>query len=221
MPYEVTSRCEVCREGDPFVIGLWPRHAGVFACGACRRPVNVPLEEEACPGCGDPPAIAEFYDHAASIPYLGGASIGPLEPVPVCPKCGGGRLSFETTGHFNVGTLGSSPDGRRPWIGRDTLEKAIFAYAMMPVCMEFDLRPDEILRRYHLDVPAALMAGRRVSLPILLDIRTHLLATAACGEADFTVTPKFRSAIHQGFGGPVGAARPRRRWWPFRGVWSG
>jgi hypothetical protein len=217
MPYEVKSRCETCQEGNDLVIGLWPEHLGVLICGACRKLVNIPLEGGACPGCGRQPATDEFYDYAGSIPYLGGASLGPLEPGPECPRCRRGRLSFETTGHINVGHLGQREDGRTPWIGKEYLEKAIFVYALMAVCSELELRPDEILRHYRLDIPKSLLRGRRVSLPILMDIRSHLVAMVATGETDFAVTPKLRSVMEEDFGDLMALLKtmPRRRRWQF------
>jgi hypothetical protein len=200
MPYDVKSRCETCGAADDFVIGLWPEHLGILACGASRKMVNVPLEGGACPGGGRQPAADEFYDYPGSIPYLGGASLGPLEPGPECPRCRRGRLSFETTSQINVGHLGQREDGRRPWLGKEYLEKAIFVYALMAVCSEFELRSDEILRHSRLDIPKGLMAGRRVSLPILMDIRSHLVAMVATGETDFALTPKLRSVMAEEFG---------------------
>lgn len=215
MPYEVKSHCEACQEGDEFVIGLWPKHLGVFMCGACRKVVNVPLDGETCPGCGYPPAVEEFYDYSGAIPYLGGTSLGPLEPGPECPKCGQGRLSFETTSHINVGPLGTPEDGKTPWVGRDYLEKAIFVYSLLPVCSEFELPPDAVLKHYNLDVPKTLIAARRVSFPIMLDVRSHLLALARAGEADFPATPKLQAAINQELGVLLDAVKPRKRWWQF------
>ena len=211
MPYEVRSHCQAGQAGDDFVIGLWPEHLGVFV--YCRKVVNVSLDGEACPGCGCPPPVEEFDDYAGSIPYLGGQSMGPLEPGPECPKCRRDRLAFETTAHFNVGPLGTPKAGRTPWVGRDYLEKAIFVYSLMAVCMEFELDPDEVLRYYHLDVPRGLIAGRRFSLPILLDIRTHLLTIAALGGASFAVSPKLRSAVAEQFGALTDVLEPGKRWW--------
>ena len=196
MPYEVRSQCPACGQGDEFVIGLWPEHLGVYVCPDCASVVNVPFGSGACQ-CGRRPATEEFYDYAYAIPYLGGQSLGEIEPGPLCPKCANGRLMFETTSHFNVGRLGATEDGDRPWVGQDYLEKAIFVCAVMAVCSELDLDPEEILEYYSLDVPASLMAERRVSLPILLDIRNHLVAAALAGEAAFTVTGKLAKAIEE------------------------
>jgi hypothetical protein len=200
MPYSVRSHCPACGEGDEFVIGLWPEHLGVYVCGRCRKLVNVPLTDGKCPGCGHQPAIEEFYDYAYAVPYFNGPPLEEREPGPECPKCGKARLVFQTTSHFNVGRLGTSEDGERPWIGIASLEKAIFVYALLAVCSEFGLEPREILDYYNLDVPAALLVRRRISLPIVLDIRAHLLAVAACGEAPFCVTPKMQAEVSEQFG---------------------
>jgi hypothetical protein len=216
MPYQVKSHCAACQAGDEFVIGLWPEHRGVLVCATCRRVVNVPLEGGKCPGCGRQPAADEFYDYAGSIPYLDGVSLVPLEEGPECPKCRSGRLSFRTTSHFNVGPLGWRDDGLTPWVGEDYLEKAIFVYALMAVCTEFELDPGALLRHYNLDLPSSLIAGRQVSFPIMLDIRAHLVA-AATGDADFAVTPKLRAAMEEQFGDLMDFLRsmPRKRWWQF------
>src|SRR5205823_1239901 len=103
--------------------------------------------------------------------------------------------------HFNVGRLGATADGSRPWDGDDYLEKAIFFYAMMAVCAEFELNIDQIMAYYNIDVPRSLLAKRRLSLPIMLDIRTHLMAMAASEEATFTVSEKMQNAIDEQFQG--------------------
>jgi hypothetical protein len=215
MPYDVQSHCPACGVDDTFVIGLWPDHLGVFACRRCQKLVNIPLATEKCPGCGCQPSVEEFYDYAYAVPYFSGPPPEEREAGPECPKCGQGRLVFQTTSHFNVGRLGTPKDGKRPWIGKDYLEKAIFVYALMAVCSEFDLQPQEILDYYNLDVPGALLVRRRISIPIVMDIRAHLLAVAACGEAPFDVTPKMLGVVSGQFGDMLQAIAPKKRWWQF------
>ncbi|MBW3600306.1 MAG: hypothetical protein KY475_23940 [Planctomycetes bacterium] len=216
MPYDVTSHCPACSQGDEFVIGLWPKHLGVHVCGGCRAVVNVPLETGAC-RCGARPAAAEFYDYAYSIPYFSGQS-AELEPGRDCPKCRGAKLTFQTTTHFNVGRLGATEDGQRPWIGKDYLEKAIFAFALIAVCSELDLDPKEMLGYYNLDVPASLIASRRLSLPIFLDIRNHVTAAVMAGEATFTVSEKLHRTTNEECGELLRLLQPqspRKAWWQF------
>jgi hypothetical protein len=87
---------------------------------------------------------------------------------------------------------------------------------MIPVCSEFNLNIEELLTYYNLDVPRSLLAGRRVSFPIMLDIRTHLIAAALSGEATFAVTPAMQSAIDEKFGDLFKASQPgKKRWWEF------
>ena len=217
MPYEVRSNCSACNQGDDFVIGLWPTHLGLYVCDSCKALVNVPLESGTCK-CGRRPAVDNFYDYAYSIPYFRGQSIAAIEPGPNCPKCGQAQLIFETTSHFNVGRLGTTQDGNRPWIGKDYLEKAIFVYALMAVCSEFDLSPDELLEYYNLDVPASLIAQRRISLPILLDIRNHLKATVMAENATFAISAKMQAAMEEEMGGMLKLHQetPKRKaWWQF------
>jgi len=217
MPYDIRSNCSACNHGDEFVIGLWPDHLGLYVCRNCRELVNVPLTTGSCK-CGHQPAIEEYYDYAGAIPYFGGQSIGQIEPGPDCPKCGGARLTFEATSHFNVGRLGTTDDNQRPWIGKDYLEKAIFVYALMAVCAEFELDPEEILQHYNLDVPASLIAHRRLSLPILLDIRNHLKAAVMAEEATFTVTDQLHRTIEEEMGDMlqlIQGSRKRTPWWQF------
>ncbi len=179
MPYSVESHCSACGEGDTFAIGLWPEHLGVFVCSECQSVVNIPLSTGQCPGCGYSPTLDEYYDYAYAIPYLNYDEREPretLEPGPICPKCGGSPLSFRSTEHVNVGRLGSTTE--KAWLGVDSLEKAIFLYAMLPVLHEFDLDNSKVMAYYNIDPPGdkSLLLGRRISLPIRLDIRNHLLA---------------------------------------------
>jgi len=183
MPYTVSSNCDYCYRGDEFSIGFWTMHMGLFSCPNCRAFVNIPLETGRCLGCGYSPTPHEFYDYSAAIPYLGGKTLNKLEPGPLCPKCCQRPVSFETTMHLNTLSLGFMEASAKPWLGRDYLEKAIFVYALSAVCVEFNLRLDEALTYYKLDVPRSLLRDRRkVSLPILLDIRTHLLIKLMAGD---------------------------------------
>ncbi len=220
MPYQVSSNCPECKSIASFVIGLWPQHLGVFICRGCQTLVNIPLETANCPGCGYQPRVEEFYDYAYAIPYFNGPPSEELEPGPECPKCRKGRLVFQLTSHFNVGRLGTPKNEERPWLGRDYLEKAIFVYAIMAVCSEFDLPPDQILAYYNLDIPVSLIGHRRISIPIIMDIRAHLLAAAMTGEIPFTITPKLQQAVDEKNSlfkaiTEHGRLSLKRKWWEF------
>jgi len=91
IPYGVESHCKACSSGDEFEIGLWPEHLGVFVCKRCKAVTNVPRETGLCK-CGYQPQTSEFYDYAYAMPYLGGSTLGELEPGPDCPKCGQAKL---------------------------------------------------------------------------------------------------------------------------------
>jgi len=66
-----------------------------------------------------------------------------------------------------------------------------------------------------------LMVKRRISIPIVMDIRAHLLAVAACGEAPFKVTPPMQNEVswqeaellHDAE--VLQAVTPKKRWWQF------
>lgn len=217
MPYEVSSQCSACSQGDDFVIGNWPEHLGVFLCGTCRAIVNVPLDSGQC-GCGHEPAVAEYYDYARAIPYMRNDPSEELERGPQCPKCNDGFLVFDTKSHFNVGVLGRSADGKKPWLGRDYLEKAIFTFATIAACAEFDLEPEEILDHFSVDFPESLMYQRRLSVPIALDVRSSLIASVMAHESDFTVTNKMAEAIDREMEEirEIFEDSPRRKaWWQF------
>jgi len=191
MPYVTQSYCSFCTQSDEFAIGLWPEHLGVFICPTCKTFVNVPLAKGQCSSCGYQPSIQEFYDYAPFIPY-GRQDPNKITFGPLCPKCQHGKVYFETLLHLNVGRLGLSKDGSSPWLGRDYLEKAIFVHAVMGACAELDLQPDEILNYYSVDVPHSLMTNRKLSQPILRDIKYHLFAVASSGDTPFQVSVKFK-----------------------------
>lgn len=196
MPYQVESHCPHCASGDTFIIGQWTTHRGVFVCPECRALVNVPLASGACPGCGHKPALADYYDYAYAIPYLGGKLPFPAEPGPPCPRCGEAALTFETTMHINMrGTVLGVDQDTLPWLELDTLEKAIFILAMMSVTKEYPLDPRKLLRYFRLDLPLdpMLIMQRRFSYPIFLDIRTHFavqLQINPQGLADLQLPPE-------------------------------
>jgi hypothetical protein len=216
MPYKVESKCDGCGSQHRFVIGLWPEHLGVYMCRACAMPVNIPLETGQCPGCGVQPSVAEFYDYARSIPFYHGESLGRLEPGPTCPNCAEGTLSFTIHCHFNVGRLGAYEGPLPPWAGRDYLEKAIFAYALISICADFDLDMAEVFAYYNMDVPWSLLAQRKISLPIRMDIHNHLLAAVAAGEVKFANMLKLEQCAQEAYAPLLNVLSPRaKKWWQF------
>jgi hypothetical protein len=86
---------------------------------------------------------------------------------------------------FVDGRLGTPIDGRSPWLGKESMEKAIFVFALVTVCDELGLPPQNGLRHYNVDVPTQMMAGRSLSIPIYLDIKSHFMAGRARGKAPF------------------------------------
>jgi hypothetical protein len=195
VPYTIESLCPACTAVDSFRIGLWPVDAGICLCPTCKRMVNVSLESGRCAVCQFEPSQHDFYDYARSIPYFGGASIGPIESGPTCLKCSAGDLTFTNTAHTNYGILGRTEDGARPWWGRDTLEKAIFVISLFAFAREHELDMGELLAYYNLDVPRPLMPGRRVSFPIYRDISAHIYSRVRTGEARITVSSKLHAAL--------------------------
>jgi len=174
MPYEVQSQCRSCGNGDVFVIGQWTAHLGVHVCRQSRMLLNVPVETGACPGCGECPPADALYDYSFAVPYLGGQTIRELEAGPVCPKCEGASLTFNTTTHLNMGVVVHDVERARATWGRDYLEKAIFMNSSIPVIEEFQLDAEQVFDYFHLHLPTGPIATKRISFPILLDIRTHL-----------------------------------------------
>ena len=174
MPYEVQSHCANCGDGDQFVIGHWTRHLGVHVCGRASSIVNVPVDTGLCPGCGEPVDVADLYDYSLAIPYLGGQTLRPLEPGPVCPKCNGAPLTFETHTHINLGVVVFDVGRARATWGRDYFEKSIFMNSSIPVIEEFALDLAQVFEYFNLHLPTGPVATKRLSYPIILDIRTHL-----------------------------------------------
>jgi hypothetical protein len=222
IPYTIESLCPKCGRGEEFSIGNWPEHLGVFACPSCKALVNVPLETGHCAGCGTQPGTYDFYDYAHSIAYMRAQPPGEGEPGPPCPKCAGAALTFNMTSHYNVGRLGEPPDGATPWAGRDYLEKAIFFFALVGVAAQWKLPVPDLLAYYHLDMPdpkspdARLYSDRRLSMPILFDIRNHLLARVMVGELPFPPSEEMRAEVDQRMakiGIPTGGRT--KRWWQF------
>lgn len=203
MPYMVQSRCNHCDGQARFAIGHWPRDLGVYLCSTCKVPINVPLETGACPGCGVEPSIDDYYDHARVIPYMSVPLPADAPPGPVCPKCDEGALSFKIDSHYNVGRLGLPINGKTPWVRRDYMEKSIFAYALLAVAGHFKLDVKELLNYYTIDLPnpkgpnAKLLTERRLSMPILFDIRNHLLAQAMVGQLPFVQSPEMKAEVHR------------------------
>jgi hypothetical protein len=68
---------------------------------------------------------------------------------------------------------------RTTW-GRDYMEKAIFMNSTIPVIEEFQLNPVKVFEYFNLDIPTAPLITRRISFPILLDIRMHLGTAMMC-----------------------------------------
>ncbi len=159
----------------------------------------------------------QLFDYAYAIPYFRGKTLGILEPGPSCPKCQKALLAFKLTSHFNVGRLGSN-EPNCPWKGKDYLEKAIFVYSMLAVCAELDLSADSILEYYQLDMPAKLLSGRKLSLPIMLDIRNHLTACVVAGEATFQPSVKMQAIIEKEMGPMLQllqGTESSKKWWEF------
>jgi ssDNA-binding Zn-finger/Zn-ribbon topoisomerase 1 len=176
MPYRITSRCGTCHQGDTFVIGNWPEHLGVFICPKCRALANVPVSDGKCPGCGEAPALEQLYDYSFAVPYLGGKFPGQLEPGPTCPKCRQGLLSFENSAHLNMRMVIAEPEKARGTWGRQYMEKQIFINSTYPVLKEFQLEGAKLFAYFNLDAPKMPFVTSRMSFPIILDIRTHIMA---------------------------------------------
>ena len=217
MPYNVSSYCSACDKSQEFAIGLWPTHLGVLLCPSCKEIVNIPLSSEKCPSCDYKPKNEEFFDYAQSIPYLGKQSQEEAENSPVCPNCEKGKITFETTSHFNVGRLGTPKNGQKPWLGKQYLEKAIFLYALIAVCGEYDLDDIEMMEYYNIDSPGSLLVHRSISLPIFLDIRAHLFAMVASDEATFKTSDKLCEEVYKQYSElfNVNVMEPQKRWWQF------
>lgn len=174
MPYRIQSHCAGCGQGDAFVIGQWTTHLGVHVCQRAQSVVNVPVDTGLCPGCGEPVDAADLYDYSYAIPYGGGQSPRPLETGPTCPKCHGAPLTFENQAHINLGVVVFDVERARATWGRDYLEKSIFMNSSLPVIKEFALDPVQVFEYFNLHLPTGPIATKRLSFPIILDIRTHL-----------------------------------------------
>jgi hypothetical protein len=185
MPYTVRSQCDRCRKGDDFFIGMWRAHMGVYICrDACKRITNVPLETGKCPGCGRAVRNSDLFDYADFIPYFNGQSLAPVEPGPVCPKCGRGQLSFQPTIHHSMLYVFAPAPG--DWRGEYYLEKEIFGHALMAAAFELDITLGEAFGYFGLDVtdpkenrilPRMFRwwrAKKGLSTPIFMDIGIHL-----------------------------------------------
>ena len=175
MPYQVKSHCAACGKGDDFVIGHWTAHLGVHVCPRAKSMVNVPVDSGQCSACGEPVTTDALYDYSFAIPYLGGRSAHPLEPGPPCPRCTGAPLTFETHTHINLAAVVFDVERARATWGRDYLEKSIFMNSSIPVIEEFTLDVGQVFEYFNLHLPTGPVATRRLSYPIILDIRTHLL----------------------------------------------
>ena len=214
MPYEVESDCPACHQHDRFTIGHWPVHLGLFLCPDCRRIVNIPLDSGQCV-CSRRPQTPDFYDYTLSIPHYHGELDGPLQPGPICPRCAQAPLSFQIAAHVNYGRLGQSDRTPPPWRGRDYLEKAIFCYALVAAAVELKLDLKELLAYYNIDPPASLLADRRISVPIYMDIEHHLVAAAGSGEASFSNMTQLLQRFHDRFSGVLPRPIRPRPWWRF------
>ena len=189
MPYQVQSHCAACVAGETFVIGHWTRHLGVHVCPRAQSIVNVPVDTGQCPGCGEPVAAADLYDYSYAIPYFSGQTPRPLEPGPACPKCKGAPLGFETKVHINLGVVAFDVTRARGTWGRDYLEKSIFMNSSIPVIEEFQLDPVKVFEYINLHLPTGPIATRRMSYPIVLDIRAHLWTLLLREPHRFARTP--------------------------------
>jgi hypothetical protein len=222
MPYQIESVCTACRQGDSFLIGNWPEHLGVYVCSACKALVNVPVETSRCPGCSQDVEPPDCYDYSFAIPYLGGQFVRELEAGPTCPKCGCAHLAFENTAHLNMGmVVGNREKAQATW-GRDYVEKAIFMNSTIPVIEEFQLDPRHVFAYFNLELPSKPLITKRLSFPIILDIRTHL-GTAMMMNPDEFGCKKSREEVMASLFGPrersadpePEPAREKKRWWQF------
>ncbi|MDX1992039.1 MAG: hypothetical protein SF029_06605 [bacterium] len=175
VPYNVESHCSACGEGDTFIIGNWPEHLGVYVCPTCQKVVNVPLDTCRCPGCGQQVQPEDCYDYGQSMPYLGGKSLHPLEPGPECPRCGGTTLTFLPTAHLNMLMVVMNAEKARAYWQLDYMEKALFMNSSIPVIHEFNIPITSVFAYFNLNLPRHALITRRISYPIMLDIRTHLM----------------------------------------------
>jgi len=200
MPYEIHSHCDRCNGGDAFLIGNWPEHLGVFVCRTCKKVVNIPVEDGQCPGCGHQPEVDEFYDYAFAIPYFDGQLPHPPEPGPRCPKCGEGTLSFENRVHLNMLMVRANAEKARVAADRDYMEKAIFLNSMMPVIDELQLDTRELLDYFHLSPPTGPPVTKRLSFPIFMDIRTHVISRLALDPGTFGCKLSHEESVGRMFG---------------------
>ncbi len=176
MPYRVLASCAACRHQSRVLVGDWRTFAGIQACPACRRVVNVAPNLE-CLLCRS--SVSECFDYSESLPHL---ESGPHPAELKCPACGRRALYFET--EASCAPLTGSQPG-------PTVETAIAARACQVVCQELDL--DATAVHASLGLPAAPVA-EALCLPIMLDFRTALLAQIHRGEATFPVSARAQSA---------------------------
>lgn len=188
MPYQIQSQCAACQQGDEFIIGDWTRYFGVYLCKTCQKLVNIATSDGKCTGCGYKPDFQAYYDYAFAIPYLGGQTLRQLDTGPDCPRCGKAKLAFTNTMHLNMGMVAFNEEGAKATWGIDYMEKAIFMNSCIPVIQEFDLDPVKVFAYFHLHIPAAPLVTKRLSYPIILDIRTHLMVKIMTQPNDFKRT---------------------------------
>jgi hypothetical protein len=98
--------------------------------------------------------------------------------------------------------------------GRDYMEKAIFMNSTIPVIEEFQLSPVQVFAYFNLDMPTAPLITRRISFPILLDIRTHL-GTAMMLEPERFGGKQSQDEVLARMFGRGAEAPARKRWWQF------
>lgn len=148
---------------------------------SCKSVVSIPLETEECPGCGRAVTTDDCYDHSDSIPYFRGQTLFKLQRGPRCPKCHNGHLRFQPEVHHNMVMVRGGRTIER-WKGEDYLEKEIFGVALMVVCFDLGLKPDDEFSSFGLEqtpriLERSLNFGKTqsgLSTPIFFDIRTHL-----------------------------------------------
>jgi hypothetical protein len=210
MPYEVRSQCDRCGKGDLFLIGMWRVYMGVYICrDRCKKIINIPVETGKCPGCGREVRNSDLFDYADFIPYLDGGSVAPLEPGPICPKCGRGQLSFDTIAHCSMFCDVPAPgfvtgdfdwnahystfsDVPAPgdWRGKHYLEKEIFAHAVMAAAFRLKITPEEAFAHFGLEITDPIidrmtrscLTNKGLSTPILMEIRIDFDSYLSAGE---------------------------------------
>ncbi len=189
MAYSVTARCPACGEEDGLLIGMWWTVRGYCVCSACRRILPVPLAQNAepsCPGCHRALLDDELFDWSGCIPRWGREAPTDPSSAPICLRCGAARVVFEMHAHLNYASVSGQKE--KPWIGLDTMEKAIFQRVLSALCEEHGLVLSEWLAYYGLDPPGRLASVVGLSEAIRYETETHMVNVGGRPGSGFSDT---------------------------------